>query len=321
MAQQRYDAAVMHDFFVDRLVHVQSLDELLGLAKAKSREGGGSIHDVEQEEVIGGNAVNMAHALGELGAKVLLITHSDAEHEGLLRKAFKRPSVKVRIKPQPPGLTVALEESVNVMVSDSGGAARFPPRLLTEDDWESLKRSRIVCSVNWAANAHGTELLITLRRNLGEKAVLYLATSDVRDRRQKYADLIARMRRRRLVDWLSVNEDEARSTIKALGIVAPDSRKMCRAISDELGIRVDVHAERASYTALDGDSVELRTDHVKPKRRTGAGDVWDAGSVYAFLKGMRDEQRLAFANAAAKLYLLSENVAPPSLWQVARLVS
>ncbi len=310
----------MHDFFVDRLVHLPNLAWLLGVAKAKAIEGGGSVHDVEQEDVKGGNAVNMAHALGALGAKVLLITHSDLEHEGLLRRAFNETKIDLRIKRQTPGLTVALEESVNVMVSDSGGATRFPPRLLTHGDWDSLKRSRIVCSVNWAANSYGTELLAALRRNLGRRAMLYLATSDVRDRKLRYASLMARMKRSRLADWLSVNEYEARSTVETLGLTPRDPRRMCLAISNELGIRVDVHTEDASYTALDGDVVGRRTAYAKPKRRTGAGDVWDAASVFAFLRGMKDEERLTFANAAARLYLLSDNIAPPSLRRVAKAV-
>jgi len=308
----------MHDFFVDRLVYTRDIWRLLLLTRKKARAGGGSLHDVKQEDMSGGNAVNMAHALGVLGVKVLLITHSDAVSNGLLQKTFRGLGVDVRTKPLPPGLTVAFEESVNVMVSHSGGAGQFPPRLLTYSDWASLRRCGLVCSTNWATNEYGTELLVALRRNLGDRATIYLATADVGDRAERYAKLVALMRRRRLVDWLSVNEYEARSTVEALGLSSGDPGRMCNTISNELGIRVDVHTEYVSYTSSAGVVAAQRTNHVTPKRLTGAGDVWDAASVYAFLKGMPDQERLSFANAAARLYLLSDKVGPPSLRQVTR---
>jgi sugar/nucleoside kinase (ribokinase family) len=306
----------MHDFFVDRLVHTRSISRLFALSSSKARQGGGSLHDIRQEEVKGGNAVNLAHALAVLGAKVLLITHSDAEHIAFLRRAFKGLQAEIRIKPLPPGLTVALEERVNVMVSDSGGAANFAPSLLAQSDWDALLRSRVVCSVNWAANDRGTQLLRALRRELGGEAVLFLSPSDVRDRAEAYAALVSTMTKRRLVDWLSVNECEATSTARALGLRERAPSRLCRELAEALQIRVDVHTATASYTSSGGPAVERKTEHVKPKRRTGAGDVWDAASILGHLKGMGDVERLDFANAAAKLYVKARRAWPPTFREV-----
>jgi sugar/nucleoside kinase (ribokinase family) len=311
-----YDAAVMHDFFVDRLVHTRDLPRLLALTRKKWRQGGGSLHDVEEEDVVGGNAVNLARALGRLGGKVLLLTHSDEEHRSQLVMAFKGLGVEARVKPLPAGLTVAFEERANVMVSKSGGAANFPPSLFTEDDWRAMRRSRIVCTANWAANDRGTELILALREQLGPRATLHLGTADVRDREERYERLVGMMKRRRLADWLSVNEYEAISTAKALGRSKMGPGELCGMISRELGIRVDVHTERASFTCTEGNVVERRTHLVRPRRLTGAGDVWDAASILANLRGMEDGERLEFANTAARLYVQSETLGPPALEEV-----
>lgn len=307
---------MMHDFFVDRLVHTRDLPGLLDLTRRKWKRGGGSIHDVEQEDIRGGNAVNLAHALGRLGANVLLVTHSDEEHLPLLQRAFDGLRVETIVKPLPPGLTVSLEERVNVMVSHSGGAAKFSPALLTEGDWRALRSSRVVCSANWAANDRGTELLLALRDNLGERTTVHLGTADVTDRYERYKGLVGLMKRRRLADWLSLNEYEADSTARALGLRRESPGEMCGMISKELGTRVDVHTEYASYTSADGSVEGRRTHHVRPKRLTGAGDVWDAASIFAYLRGMDDGRRLEFANTAASLYVGAETVRPPTVREV-----
>ncbi|HEY6283625.1 MAG TPA: hypothetical protein VIW22_06850, partial [Nitrososphaerales archaeon] len=113
-----FDVAVMHDFFVDRLVHTKSFAGMIGTLSEKAAAGGGGLHGVPQEEVRGGNAVNLAHALARLGLRTLLITHSDRTHEPLLRETFEGLRAEVRVKPAPAGLTVAFEEKVNVMMGD-----------------------------------------------------------------------------------------------------------------------------------------------------------------------------------------------------------
>lgn len=316
MNPRLYDAAVMHDFFVDRLMRPRSFRGLFSVADAKAGQGGGSVHGVLQEDVRGGNAVNLAHALARLGARVLLITHSDAEHSGMLLESFKGLRADVRIKQLPPGLTVSLEGRVNVMLSDSGGAANFPPSLLSAQDWVSLRRSRVVACVNWAANRRGTELLYALRRKLGPRKTLFLNPSDVRDRFGDYRALLRRMRERRLVDWVSMNEYEAAATSRALGLGNLGPRRACLEIAGALGVRADVHTEDAVHTSSGSGVISVPTKRVRPKRLTGAGDVWDAASIAAFLRGMDDRDRLEFANTAARLFVKSGGPVPPTLAEV-----
>jgi ribokinase len=313
---KQFDVAVMHDFFVDRLVQVGDFRAMLSALGKKAGSGGGGIHGVEQIQIKGGNAVNLAHALATLRKRTLLITHSDEQHRGLLLHPFRGLPAEVRIKRLPPGLTVALEGKVNVMLGHAGGAGEFPPSLLGEDDWSALRRSKVVCSVNWSANVHGTELLIALRERLGSKKTILLDPADLRDRADKFGRFLRLTQRRGLVDWYSLNEYEASATASLLGVRHEGPTRTCKRLAEELGARIDLHTEACSYSCDGGEVHRSEVTRVKPKRLTGAGDVWTAAAIHGRLAGMSEEARLRFANTAAKLYLTRNEPSPPTEAQV-----
>jgi ribokinase len=320
---KNYEATVLHDFFVDRYVVAEDLDGLIRSIEEKSREGGGGIHDVSQREMRGGNAVNMAHALSRLGTRTYLITHTDEGHEGLLREAFAGFDTKLSLKRTPPGLTVAFEGrtggarnrqtrgKVNVMLNSLGGTGDFPPSALDEEDWRVVKNSRVVCSVNWAANRHGTELVQEIRRRVKRKTLVFLDPADVRDRIARYRRLLAIMKREHLVDWLSTNEFEAKVTGKLLGVPTDRLDLLAKRVSSELAIRFDIHSETESHTS---DGIEVHSHvvtKVVPRVLTGAGDVWNATSVHFYLKGVPDDERIILADLAAGMYLRTKDSVGP----------
>jgi len=307
-----FDVAVMHDFFVDRLVHTKSLAGTIRMLSEKAAAGGGGLHGVPQEEVRGGNAVNLAHALARLGLRVLLITHSDRTHEPLLRKTFEGLRAELRVKPAPAGLTVAFEEKVNVMMGDTKGASDFGSSSLDESDWRALKNSRVVCSVNWAANLRGTELLVALRKRLGNEKTIFFDPADFRDRVPQFKELLGQIADRHLVDWVSMNEPEGVASARALGIRTGDLGKMCKELAGRLGVVFDLHAVRRSFTSEGTRLASAAVDKARSRRLTGAGDVWDAGAILGRLKGLDEVPRLKLANRAARLYLESEEFMPPS---------
>lgn len=313
---RKYDVAVLHDFYIDRLVHVSSLRGLLDDVASKARGGGGGIHGVRQHEIRGGNAVNLAHALSRLGLRVLLITHSERAYVGLLDEAFEGLGADLRVKPSPAGLTVAFEEDVNVMIGDNGGAADFGPGRLDPRDWDALERSRVVCSVNWAANRKGTELLAALRRKLGEEKTIFMDPADFRERLPEFTQLLRRMSKGRLADWVSMNQWEGKETANALGVGTADLGEMCKGLARELKVVFDLHAAHCSYTSEGTRLAQAPVSGVKAKRLTGAGDVWDAGAIYGRLKGMDEVPRLEFANRAVRKYLESRDPLPPTAEQV-----
>lgn len=312
----RYDVAVMHDYFVDRLVHVRSLERFAGILAAKAREGGGGIHGISQEQIRGGNAVNLARALARLGLKTLLLTHSDPANQGLLRDAFRGLPVELRVKPLRAGMTVAFEGRVNVMLGDGGGAADFGPEALDGGDWKALGGATVVCTVNWAANKRGNELLRSIRRNLGGGVTVFMDPADFRDRVPEFRRLTSMVSREHLVDWMSMNEEEAKAACSALGLKTRALPEACLALAKKLGVSMDLHASRMSCRS-DGDHVvQAPVSQVRARRLTGAGDVWDAGSIYGRLKKWGDLRTLVFANAAARLYLESSAPEPPGLDEV-----
>jgi len=313
---RKFDAAVMHDFYVDRLVFVGSIEGFTRAVKGKAIDGGGGVHGVRQEDVPGGNAVNLAHALARLGLRTLLITHSDETHEGILRDTFEGLDTEVRVKPRPTALTVALEGDVNVMLGDGRGASDFGPSLLEGADWRALENSRVVCSVNWVINKKGTELLVALRKRLGPQKTIFLDPADFRDRLPEFTELLSLLSKRRLVDWVSMNEHEGLAAAKSLGMGAANLGEMCRGVARRLGVVFDLHAVKASYTSEGTRTTSVPVNTVKARRLTGAGDVWDAGAIYGRLKGMDETSRLIFANNAAKAYLRSKEAEPPTLAQV-----
>jgi len=320
----RFEVAVLHDYYVDRLVLIQEFGKLSDAISKKADEGGGGIHGVRQLEIRGGNAVNLAYALGRLGTRTFLLTHSDPAHEPLLRAGFKGLPVVLSVKKREAGLTVALEgmkrgARTNVMLGHNGGAGEFPPSLIDSDDWAALRDSKIVCSVNWAANSYGTELLMALRRRLGRKHKIFLDPADMRDRLEPYGELLRAMRERSLVDWISLNEAEARATGSLLGIRKKELGALSRRIARKLNLRVDIHTKDGSYTSTGSEAVRCGIGWVTPKRLTGAGDVWDAASIHFFLNGKSDADRLALANAAAKYYVSAEKPEAPTRLEVLRL--
>ncbi|MDG6982624.1 MAG: carbohydrate kinase family protein [Nitrososphaerota archaeon] len=313
---RRFDVAVMHDYFVDRLVHVSGLGKTMAGVAEKAASGGGGIHGTAQEEIRGGNAVNLAHALAMLGLRTLLITHCEPAHEHLLRSAFKGLKADLRVKPLPAGLTVAFEESVNVMLSDGRGASDFGPAALDEEDWGRLEDARVVCSVNWAANRRGTELLQGLRRRLGPEKTIYIDPADFRDRLDKFRELARLISKGGLVDWISMNEFESQAAATALGIEPADRASRCVSLARALGVVFDMHCVDGAYTSEGTRVTGCPTRVIRTRRLTGAGDVWDAASIYGRLKEMDEPGRLRFANRAAKLYLEAKEPLPPTLSQL-----
>jgi sugar/nucleoside kinase (ribokinase family) len=303
----------MHDFYVDRLVHTDSLSRLAGSVIGKANQGGGGIHGISQQDVGGGNAVNLAHALARLGLRTLLITHSDTIHERMLREPFEGLDAEVRVKPRPPALTVALEGEVNVMLGHGGGAEDFGPDLLDSDDWKALRGARVVCSVNWAVNRNGTRLLASLRGRLGREKVIFFDPADFRDRLREFTSLLALVREKRLVNWMSLNEHEALETARALGVKTASLGETCAVVAEKLRVDLDVHTSSESFSSDGGKTTAVRTRRVKALRLTGAGDVWDAASIYSRVKNFSGSERLKFANAAAGLYLTASSPSPPEL--------
>lgn len=324
---------VMHDFFVDRIIRLESKENLFGALSEKAKVGGGSVRGIPTTDVKGGNAVNVAYCLAKLGAKVSLFTVADEIGSIMIRQAFSQfgDKVTLRIANGRSGLTTCFEfphedTRVNVMVSDIGDNERFgPERISSEADRTILKNADGVMVVNWATNISGTELAEFSFKN-SPSAFHFLDPADIETRKHDFRDSLAKLSG--LTDCLSINENECNSLADALGFghvlgsvySAEEVKQAARRISESVGISTDLHTKVGAAWSNGKESAFAHTIKVDAKRLTGAGDTWDAADIIGYLAGLHPQERLLFANCCASLYIRDPNGEPPSMNKAFELI-
>lgn len=104
---------IMYDFYIDRIIRLKSIDELLNpLFEMTSFEGSSIVKGIaSMVDIKGGNAINIAYCLAKLGLNVTLFTIADQMGSDILRRIFSQFGNKVRlcIANGRHGLTTAIE--------------------------------------------------------------------------------------------------------------------------------------------------------------------------------------------------------------------
>jgi ribokinase len=331
------NVVVMPDFFLDRIIRlncdVKDFSEILGdLAKRK----GGSIDEVEQAGLRGGNAINTASALGALGVKVTPIVCTSKF--GLqLMKFYLKPRVvnfsHIKIF-EKSSITTALEftteyEKANIMLRDVGALANFGPHNLNNDDFKTIKKADYVCVFNWAGTKSlGTELAKSVFRRVKTKGKgkTYYDTADPTPNKRKIPELVKSVLQGKHVDILSVNENEAicyasqlSNEIEELGKrlrFEELAKESARILASRLSARVDLHTTSFSVAFTKKDETVVPAFKVPVLRATGAGDAWNAGNILGDAFGLSDGSRLVLANAVAAYYISNPNGVHPTRKQV-----
>lgn len=317
---------VMHDFFVDRIIRLESKENLSGALSEKAKAGGGSIRGIPTTEVKGGNAVNIAYSLAKLGAKVSLFTVADEMGSIMIRQTFAQfgDKVTLRIANGRTGLTTCFEfphedTRVNVMVSDVGDNESFgSERINSEADRTILKNADGVMVVNWATNINGTELAEFSFKN-SPSAFHFLDPADIETRKHDFRDSLAKLSG--VTDCLSINENECNSLADALGFgqvlgcvySVEEVKQAAKRISESVGISTDLHTKVGAAWSNGKESAFAHAIKVDAKRLTGAGDTWDAADIIGYLAGLHPQERLLFANCCASLYIRDPNGETPSM--------
>jgi len=331
----------MPDFFLDRLITLkQAPSEFASAIEDVAKRKGGSIDGISQTDLRGGNAVNTASALAALGVKVTPIVCTNKQ--GLQQLDFHlKPlgidtsHVKVLGKAS---LTTALELEgkdgrANIMLRDLGSLADFGPVDLSDSDFELIRNADYVCVFNWAGTrSHGTRLardvFHTVKAHGHGKA--YFDTADPTPNRGKIPALMETVLKSRLVDVLSLNENEAVTYATQLkNDFRTEQGKLrfeelalesARFLAKQLCARIDLHTTSFSATFTGTSEVVVSAFKVKALRATGAGDAWNAGNIFADGNGMSDECRLTLANAVAACYLSDPQGAHPTREQLTRFL-
>ena len=321
---------IMPDFFIDRFVIMESIGCFRNILAKKLNSGGGSLSGYNQYESKGGNATNTAYSLGKLGVNVRLITVSEGVFSNILHDTFSNlPNVLVRVVKGRPGQTVALEfkngrKNTNIMLSDLGDISVFDVDRLNNEDWESITKAGMVCIMNWAANYKGTDLALRVFNYAKQhKVKTFFAPADMSVRIDDFKDFLKQAFDKELITILSINENELRFIEKILKLESmpryySSSNIMMSAkkVSDLLSTRVDIHTAIGSSTAYNGSASYSPSFNVNQNFATGAGDVWDAADIAAYLTGIDSNQRLFFANACAGYYISNLQPEPPTLNEI-----
>ncbi len=331
---REFRVVVMPDLFIDRFINYQGdMREFSAeLAKVVERRGG-NIHGVKQMELRGGNAANTASALAALGVKVHPIITTGPLGFQLLEFYLSPLGIDlyhVKINGET-ALTTAFElahkkERVNIMMGDLGSLPNFGPKNLTESDFELIQEAEYVCVFNWASTRRwGTKLAETVFRHVKEdgKGTTYCDTGDPTPSKEKIPRLIRKVLGTRLLDVLSVNENEAfqyasqlDSNVKRLRnrLNHYDAAKECaRILAKHFPARIDLHTAAFAGSFTNDNEVIVPAFTVSPLRSTGAGDAWNAGNIYGDALKLPDSCRLTLANAVAAFYVSSTTAQHPTL--------
>ncbi|MHB8545275.1 MAG: carbohydrate kinase family protein [Nitrosotalea sp.] len=317
---------VLNDFFLDRIIKIQNLDNLYQQILEKSKLGG-SIRGIPQTDLKGGNATNVAYALARLGCPVSLITIADKISSQIIKETFSEfDKVSLSIIDGKPGRTTSLEFNnagsiVNVMISDLGDNENFGPEKLGTEEQNMLASADAVIMTNWASNKKGTELS-QFAFSKSASAFHLLDPADIQSRSEEFKQALPK-----LVDHLNslcVNENECNVLLKQseLDMISgeKETKKLVLELAKRYLIPIDLHTSTGSYWS-NGQEVEYaKSFQVQPKFVTGAGDVWDAANMLGYLASLGDLERLRFANGAASLYVGNPLGIPPTMDEVLSFV-
>src|SRR5208283_1697331 len=181
--------AVLPDFFLDRLISLNwNPSEFSGLISNVAKRKGGSIDGIPQTDLRGGNAINVASALANLGVTVTPIVCTSEYGLQQIKYHFRDVAldtshIKVHDKAS---ITTALEfknknEKTNVMLRDLGSLANFGPANLNETDYALIESADYTCLFNWAGTLKfGTALAqaVFSRAKTKGKSKTYYDTAD-----------------------------------------------------------------------------------------------------------------------------------------------
>jgi len=162
------------------------------------------------------------------------------------------------------------------------------------------------------------------------KALTFMDMGDPSGNPEIVPQLTKRVIRTGLVDILGLNENEVGWIAQTLtndpnrwtNLAAEPELWLegAQFISNETGIRVDLHTPHFTAT-IDGDvTTAIPTFTIESHVVCGAGDAWNAGDIYGSLLELTPIDRLILANATASLYVSSASATHPQLPDIVKFL-
>lgn len=316
----RYRAVIMHDFALDRLVHIDAYDRFDQTARTVLARKGGLLPKSRQTLQQGGCAANTATTLGRLGVQTYFMTRTDELGLALLEFYLQRAGVDlshVKLGGRL-GLMTALEigaEKINIMINDDESFGPFGFDDLDSKDLQLIESVDLVGVFDWCLNPQGTDLAGRLFDYLQEKDMItYLDTSDPTPRHTEIPELFNRVLVNPGLDYLNLNENELKQYAGAVeaGESLNDLFALARSLKVQIPAILNVHTSSFAL-CVDQNQAWVPTYRLDPRRTTGAGDSWNGGNILGLLLELEPEERLLLANAVAGYYIVSPQATRPTL--------
>ena len=298
-----FDVTLLPDFFLDHVLRFKDFDGAIEEFSRIYHQGGGNFPIENQMLISGGNAANTALALAKLGVKAHLIAKTSELGTTFIKKFLEKNGVDTsRVKTDGElSTTVALEfEGRNVMLSYAGSLSNFSFDELDEEDLDLIASSDVVCVTNWVLNKRGTELAEKVFSLAKENDVrTFFDMGDPFSRKEDLPELVKKVLSSRVLDVLSLNENELKWVSNSIGIKQQNIQKILEELQNTIYPRIDVHTKDFSIS----NGIEISCFRVEKRISTGAGDAWNAGNILGDLLGFKDDERLLLANATAACYI------------------
>mgnify|MGYP005838861481 CR=1 FL=1 len=322
-----YNVVLIPDFFIDHFLILNEFKDSISKIEKIYKQGGGNIPGISQKISQGGNASNTALALTKLGCSSHLICRTDEFGLYLLNYFLGRNGVDLtRVKTDGRlAITTALEfgkKHTNIMIGDPGSVSDFSFEILDEKDKELISNSDMLCVTNWNLNKMGTDLALNAFRFAKKYNIkTFFDSGDPSSRKNEIPILIKKVLANPNLDILGLNEIELKyySGMKIKKI--NDIKKALNLLKKKIKARIDLHTANFSCTANE-KIILISTPNLDNKyRSTGAGDIWNAGNIFADLLNFEHDERLFFANSMACCYISCPESTPPDLEKIKKFIS
>ena len=323
-ALQDTHVVLLPDFFLDHFLSIANTTETEAHIRRLATQGGGNYPHIPQFIQQGGNAANTALGLARLGLQTHLICRTSPFGHHLLTYFLGTANVDLsHVKTDGAlAITTALElgdRRANIMLGYPGSVADFSPDVLTTQDYDCIQKADLVAVVNWNLNLFGTRLASDVFQYAHRHHVkTFFDTGDPSPKLSEVPTLLRDVIKTPLVDILGLNENELRYYSGQTPRTQEEMLTAAKTLKQQMPARLDLHTSTFSCS-LDGSCTVVPTERLSSiLRATGAGDSWNAGNLLATLHGFPTEERLAFANLVAGLYISSAAPQPPTIEDVIR---
>ena len=298
-----FNVTLLPDFFLDHIIKFKDFNGAIEEISRIYHQGGGNLPIENQMLISGGNAANTALALAKLGVRAHLIAKTSELGMTIIKKFLEKNGVDTsRVKTDGElSTTVALEfGGRNVMLSYAASLSNFSFDELGGEDLDLIASSDVVCVTNWVLNKRGTELAEKVFSFAKENDVrTFLDMGDPSSRKEDLPELVKKVLSRRVLDVLSLNENELKWVSNSIGIKQQNIQKILEELQNTIYPRIDVHTKDFSIS----NGIEISCFKAEKRISTGAGDAWNAGDILGDLLGLKDDERLLLANATAACYI------------------